>query len=129
MERVNKFQDLNNTYLKYVSDGLLELKNEKLILNTLNKELISTVYEFVKLNHKNEIKMSEDTDVNGLQFHLHFNTENEMMIYNIFIKNLINYIHKKLKCNSFAVNECCDNGKSEYSDYTIMVNFTFKNFK
>ncbi len=126
METVNKLYGLNNTYLKYVSDGLLELKNEKLVLNRLNKEIISKVYEFVKLNHKNKIIMTEEKDGSSSWFHLHFDKENEMLIYNVLIKNLIKYIHKKLNCDSYAVNECCDNGKSEYSNYTIMINFNLK---
>ena len=126
METVNKFYGLNDRYLKYVSDGLLELENDKLVLNGLNRELVSTVYEFVKLNHKKEIIMTEGKNKRALWFHLHFDTENEMLIYSILTKNLINYIHKKLKCSSFSVNECCDNGESEYSDYTIMINFNFK---
>ena len=85
MENINEFNILNNTYLKYVSDGLLELKNDKLVLDTLNEETVIKIFEYVKLNNKNTIIMTNKKINKSSWFHLHFDTENEMLIYNIFI--------------------------------------------
>ena len=130
METVNKLHGLNDTYLKYVSDGLLELENEKLVLNTLDAETVTKICEFIKLNNNNKIimtreKMPMESDKQEELMHLHFNTFNEMLVYNIYVENIIKYIKIKLKCKYVSVYALCDDGKSEHGNYTIRLNFEY----
>lgn len=115
--------DFNKKIVEYVSEGLKDVKYNKLrIIPTSRKEEVMTnIYEYMKQRCADKIRIDKEDD--ECEFHLLFKTKNEMLIYNIFVENLVMYVNSKLDKGLQRVYSVCNSGNTIYSNYTIRIDY------